>query len=150
MQTVVSSQASTPPTVGRVSDPLSLDGPEKRLLAVNNEFYRSLESADLELMVSLWRHSAEVTCAHPGRPAIVGWDEVLASWEAIFAFGGNPQIIATEERAVVRGDIGWVTLTENMISDGHTGAATAINVFEHDGDRWRMVAHHAGPVLNRR
>lgn len=126
------------------------DDAKNDLLAVNGDFYRSLESADMELMSSLWQHSDQVSCAHPGRPAIVGWDEVRVSWEAIFSFGGNPQVIATEERVVVRGPVGWVTLTENMISDGHTGAATAVNIFEYDGGlaRWQMVAHHAGPVVN--
>ena len=61
--------------------------------------------------------------------------------------GGNPQVIITGERLVRRQTIGWVTITENMLADGQTGAATAINVFEHDGERWRMLAHHAAPVL---
>ncbi len=127
----------------------SPDGTLETILAANADFYRALETADIDLMVTLWNHTPDVTCAHPGRPAIVGWDEVLDSWRSIFSFGGNPQIIATEERVVHRGDVGWVTLTENMISDGHTGAATAVNIFVNDGNRWRMVSHHAGPVLNR-
>jgi len=118
------------------------------LSAANSRFYRALESADLELMTALWSHGPETTCAHPGRPPLIGWTAIEASWRAIFAAGGNPQIILTEERVVRRGSLGWVTAAENMISDGHTGAATAINLFEHDGRHWRMVAHHAAPVLS--
>ncbi len=117
------------------------------LAAANGAFYHALETGDLELMSRLWSDSEDVSCAHPGRAPIVGTGPVRASWAAIFAAGGNPQIIATEERVIRRGTIGWVTITENLISGVHTGAASAINVFEFDGDRWRMVAHHAAPVL---
>ena len=70
-----------------------------------------------------------------------------SSWEAILSSGGNPQVIITEEVVTLRGALAWVTATENMIADGHTGAATALNVFEYDGQRWQMVVHHAAPVL---
>lgn len=120
---------------------------EASLEAANNLFYHALETGDLELMAGIWSEGDHVTCAHPGRPPIVGAQAVLTSWQAIFAHDGNPQIIPTEARVVLRGTVGWVTATENMIAGGHTGAASAINLFEHDGDRWRMVAHHAAPVL---
>lgn len=120
---------------------------DEALSAANARFYRALESADVEEMSRLWSHGADTTCAHPGRQPLVGWPAIEASWGAIFGAGGNPQVIVTGERVVRRGTIGWVTITENMIADGHTGAATAINVYEHDGERWRMVAHHAAPVL---
>ncbi len=120
---------------------------ESALSQANARFYRALETADGELMSAVWSHGDEVSCAHPGRSPLMGWPAVEASWAAIFGAGGNPQIIVTEERTVRRGPIGWVTVAENMIADGHTGAAVAINVFEHDGRRWRMVAHHAGPIL---
>lgn len=117
------------------------------LAAANGVFYYALETGDLELMSRLWSDSEDVSCAHPGRAPIVGAGAVRASWAAIFAAGGNPQIIATEERIIRRGTLGWVTITENLISGVHTGAASAINVFEYEGGRWRMVAHHAAPVL---
>lgn len=124
------------------------DGTDRAALAAANAtFYHALETGDLELMDRLWSDSDDVSCAHPGRAPIVGAAAVRASWSAIFAAGGNPQIIATEERVILRGNLGWVTITENLISGVHTGAASAINVFEYDGDRWRMVAHHAAPVL---
>ena len=117
------------------------------LSAANARFYQALEAGDLDVMIDVWSHEDTISCAHPGRPPLVGWPATAASWTAIFSGGGNPQVIVTEERLVRRGSIGWVTVTENMISDGHTGAASAINVFEHDGRTWRLVAHHAAPVL---
>ncbi len=120
---------------------------DEAVSAVNARFYRALETGDLDLMIELWDHGSEASCAHPGRPPLVGWPAIESSWRAIFAARGNPQIIVTEERVVRRGSTAWVTAAENMISGGHAGAATAINVFHHDGRRWRMVAHHAAPVI---
>lgn len=117
------------------------------LSRANARFYQALESADLALMRAVWAHTDEASCAHPGRPPLIGWNAIDASWRTIFGAGGNPQVIITEERVIRRGTVGWVTVAENMISDGHTGAAVAVNVFEHDGTRWRMLAHHAAPVL---
>ncbi len=115
--------------------------------AANAAFYQALEQADLEAMEDIWVKTDDAVCAHPGRVPLLGWDEVWASWEAILSSGGNPQIIITEEVVTRRGPVAWVTAIENMISGGHTGAAAALNVFEHDGERWRMVVHHAAPVL---
>ncbi len=113
----------------------------------NARFYDALERADLEQMRDIWVQTDDAVCAHPGRTPLRGWSAVWESWDAILSSGGNPQIILTEEEVTRRGSVAWVTATENMISGGHTGAATALNVFEHDGLRWRMVVHHAAPVL---
>jgi ketosteroid isomerase-like protein len=117
------------------------------VLEANARFYDALERADLEQMRDVWMQTDDAVCAHPGRTPLRGWAAVGESWDAILSSGGNPQIILTEEVVTRRGAVAWVTATENMISGGHTGAATALNVFEHDGTRWRMVVHNAGPVL---
>ena len=113
----------------------------------NARFYDALERADLEQMSDIWVHRDDAICAHPGRAPLIGWDRVWASWQAILGSGGNPQVIPTEERIDRRGPVAWVTAIENMLSGEHTGAAAALNIFEHDGRRWRMVVHHAAPVL---
>ena len=115
----------------------------------NGRFYQALEQADLELMRQVWVNDDRASCAHPGRRALQGWDEVWASWEAILNNEGNPQVILTEEVVHRSGSVAWITAIENMISGQHTGAAAALNVFEYDGTDWRMVAHHAAPILSR-
>ncbi len=113
----------------------------------NARFYRALEEADLTAMFGMWVQTEDAVCAHPGRAPLTGWAQISASWEAILTSGGNPQIITSEETVTRRGAVAWVTVTENMIADGQTGAAAALNIFEHDGERWRIVVHHAAPVL---
>lgn len=122
---------------------LSDDG----VLAANAAFYQALEGGDLEAMDALWVDGDDAVCIHPGRTPLCGWADVRRSWHAIFASGGNPQIIVTDERVTRRGPVAWVSATENMLSGGRTGVATAVNVFEHDGNRWRMIVHHASPIL---
>lgn len=113
----------------------------------NGRFYDALERADLDQMHAVWVHRDDAICAHPGRAPLIGWDRVWASWRAILGSGGNPQIILTEERIDRRGPVAWVTAIENMLSGENTGAAAALNIFEHDGEEWRLVVHHAAPVL---
>lgn len=113
----------------------------------NSAFYSAFESGDLEQMVTVWGHGDDVLCAHPGRPPIQGWGDVLHSWQLIIGSGNHPQMILTDETVTVRGDVAWVTVTENMITHGRTAVAAALNVFERLDDRWVMVAHHAGPIV---
>ena len=117
------------------------------VLAANMAFYLALEQGDLEGMGQVWADGADVTCAHPGRGPIRGWDEVRRSWAAIFANAGNPQVIVTDAEATLRGDVAWVTATENLLAGAGTSVATALNVFHRGEDGWRMVAHQAGPLL---
>ncbi|MEM9565242.1 MAG: nuclear transport factor 2 family protein [Actinomycetota bacterium] len=127
--------------------PAAADLTDEAVSRANARFYDALERADLDEMHRVWVHTDEAICAHPGRTPLLGWDSVWASWEAILGSGGNPQIILTEERIDRRGPIAWVTAIENMISGENTGAAAALNIFHHDGEDWRMVVHHAAPVL---
>ena len=62
---------------------------------------------------------------------------------------GGPQrlqFILTDERVHVVGDVAWVTVDENLISDEVSATVAAVNVFRRDGDRWQMVLHHGSPV----
>ncbi len=117
------------------------------VLAANAAFYQALEAGDLQTMDDTWIHGDDAVCTHPGRTPLCGWAEVRRSWQAIFSSGGNPQIIVTDERVTRRGGVAWVSATENMLSGGSTAVATALNVFEHDGQRWQMVVHHASPIM---
>lgn len=115
--------------------------------AANAAFYEAFEAGDLDAIERVWSHADDVTCAHPGRTPIRGWPDVRASWKLIVEAGNAPQMILTDIEVTVREKVAWVTVTENMLTGGQTAAASAINVFEIVNDRWRMVAHHAGPVV---
>lgn len=124
------------------------------LRAANDAFYAGVEALDLDAVAAVWDHGDHVVCVHPGAELILGWPQVRRSWAAIFASTSYLQFIVTDVRAVVDGAAGIVTCTENILADaGHddhlgTAKAVATNVFTRNGDdRWRMVLHHASPVL---
>ncbi len=98
-------------------------------------------------MSKLWEHSNRVVCTHPGWASLRGWPKVSASFFALFQNAEHLQFILTNETAYAAGDVGWVSLDENILdADGATTVA-ALNLFARDGEgRWQLVAHHASPV----
>ena len=123
------------------------------LEAANQAFYDAFEALELDAMDTLWDHGDDVWCVHPGSEVISGWDRVHRSWAAVFANASYLQFIVTDVTATVAGEVGCVTCTENILS-GHgdaaglgAGKAVATNVFVWRGERWRMLGHHASPVV---
>jgi ketosteroid isomerase-like protein len=125
------------------------------LVAANAEFYARFEALHLDGMDELWDRSDDVWCVHPGTDLITGSGPVRRSWAAVFASTSYLQFIVTDVVARVVGDAGMVTCTENILTsagaEGDLGAGKAIasNLFTWRDGRWRMVAHHASPVLRR-
>lgn len=117
------------------------------LLAANQAFYDAFESRDVDAMAALWEHSDRAVCTHPGWPALNGWPAIEASWRAILQGPRPEQFILTGVRAELVGDVGWVVLDENLVDGAST--VSAVNLFVRGPEGWRMVAHHASPVLRR-
>ena len=117
----------------------------------NERFYRAFENLDLAEMDRVWLHGDHVACVHPGWNRLHGWPEVRRSWAAIFQSTSEMRFTITDVRAEVRGDLGWVHCTENILSETRGSLAiTAIlatNVFERRGERWLLVHHHASHIL---
>lgn len=115
--------------------------------AANAAFYAAFEGRDLDAMSRLWEHTERVTCTHPGWASLRGWPKVSASFFALFQNSEHLQFILTNEQVQVGGDVGWVSVDENILdTDGATTVA-ALNVFVRNGDgEWQMVAHHGSPV----
>jgi ketosteroid isomerase-like protein len=57
----------------------------------------------------------------------------------------------SDVRSTTRGDLGWVTCTENIFSEVRGRLAVtsvlATNLFERGPQGWRMIHHHASHVL---
>lgn len=122
---------------------------ERDVAAANDRFYEAFEAADLDRMSDLWEHSDRVTCVHPGWAVLRGWSAVGASWAALFQGPERLQFILTDQQVVVEGDVGWVTLDENIIGT-ESATVTSVNLFVRTGEGWRMVAHHGGGVVSGR
>lgn len=112
------------------------------VLAANQAFYDAFARRDLAAMERIWAREAPVACTHPGWDALHGRADVLESWRAIIEGGGSPEIRCARARAVVLGDVAFVTCQE--IVPG--GRLIATNVFVREEGRWLIAHHHAGPL----
>jgi len=124
------------------------DGSASELSRRNQAFYDAFEARDLDAMSDIWEHSDRVSCTHPGWSVLRGWGAVAASWLAMFQGPQQIQFILTDEHVEVDGDLGWVTVDENIIGDQTGSTVSALNVFVRGDDGWRLVAHHGSPVVS--
>lgn len=115
-------------------------------------FSAAFEAQDLDAMSDLWRHDDGVTCTHPGWAALHGWAAVSASWFAIFDQAPPLQVILTDVRVQVAGDVAWVTADENLLGvEADEGGTTvsSLKVLGRDDVGWRVVAYHGSVVVAR-
>lgn len=114
------------------------------VLTANAAFYEAFAARDLGSLRDLLAVEAPVACTHPGWSALVGRDAVLASWEDILHGPGAPRIEVRNPRAqLLGGDAAFVICTEIVSGT----LVTATNVFATERGEWRMVHHHASPIL---
>src|SRR5712664_2125901 len=99
----------------------------------------------------VWAHGEHVRCVHPGWGLLTGWDAVRQSWEAIFKHSEEMRFSITDINAYVEGVFGWVTCTENILSETRgkisVTSVLATNNFERSAGEWRMNHHHASHIL---
>jgi ketosteroid isomerase-like protein len=112
------------------------------VLAANQAFYDAFARRDLVAMERIWAREAPVACTHPGWDALHGREDVLESWRAIIEGGGSPDICCVRPRAVVLGDVAFVTCQEVVPG----GRLIATNLFVKEDGRWLIAHHHAGPL----
>lgn len=118
------------------------------VLSANRAFYTAFEDRDLDLMSDLWEHSDRASCVHPGWGRLSGWAAISASFFALFQNSQPLQFILTNEVAQVEGDVAWVTVDENILSDEVGGTVAAVNLFVRGDNGWRLVAHHGSSVVS--
>lgn len=114
---------------------------DEELVEANAAFYAAFEQRDLDAMSEVWLHEDHVVCTHPGWASLHGWAAVASSWFALFQGDGQMQFILTKIQATVRGDLGWVTVDENLIAGPQAQTVAAVNLFERHGGRWKLVLH---------
>ena len=130
-----------------------LETDEDEVLAVNQAFYRALESLDLSQMEAVWWHEDWVNCLHPGWDLISGWEDVLESWANIFRSTSQLRVNISRTMIHVIGDAAWVSCIESVTSTYETGFETAMieatNIFARRQGVWRMAHHHTTPLPGR-
>jgi ketosteroid isomerase-like protein len=125
----------------------------KAVNRANLSFYRAFGSLDAAKMAKVWLAENYVKCVHPGSEMLVGYESVMNSWKTIFE---NTERIRFNVRDIdvrVVADLAWVSLTEG-VDTGYSAhergsVVAATNIFERRGGEWKMVMHHASPMLRR-
>jgi len=115
---------------------------EAAALAANEAFYDAFNQKDPSLMDTLWADSDDVTCIHPGWNLLRGRDAVLESWHSILTNPGQPRIVTGGATASIHGALAVVICRELVAGS----PLLATNVFVLDGEAWKMLHHHSGPV----
>ncbi|XP_027336719.1 uncharacterized protein LOC113850387 [Abrus precatorius] len=118
------------------------------VFGANSRFYESFRTGDLAAMQALWAKRDEVCCVHPGLKGISGYDDVIESWNFVWANYEFPLEIKLEDIKVhARGDMGYVTCMEFVkTKGGRWGGQFVTNVFERIDGQWFICIHHASPV----
>jgi ketosteroid isomerase-like protein len=117
---------------------------ELDIVSANEAFYAAFRDEDLDAMDRLWAQNAPVACVHPGWPALIGRDQVMASWRAILG-NGAPAIRCGSARVLMLGDVAQVVCEEHVGDD----RVIATNVFVREDGRWAMVHHHGSHLVPR-
>jgi len=116
----------------------------------NERFYRAFESLDIAKMAAVWVQAERAKCVHPGWHMLSGWEAIRQSWEAIFANTDYMRFVITDVSVHLYGHVAWVTCVENLSDAPDTlqmARILATNMYEHSGDEWHIVHHHASPIM---
>lgn len=114
---------------------------KKAVLDANARFYEAFAQRDAEAMGRLWASDAPVSCIHPGGSALIGREDVLASWHEILAGPAAPAVRCEAPEASVHHDTALVVCTERFGSD----LFSATNVFVKRRGGWVLVHRQSGP-----
>jgi uncharacterized protein (TIGR02246 family) len=123
---------------------------EENVREANERFYTAMNAADMVAMDEIWADDPGAVCVHPGREAIIGYEQIRESWNAIFTATDSLSIVVGNELIIVADGVAWVTCIEtiSMMIEGGLAAAAAqcTNIFRRTEEGWRMVVHHASPI----
>lgn len=112
-------------------------------------FYRAIERANLEEMMSVWAEDEEIICVHPGGEVLAGVEQVREGWRRIFASGQRLTMVISERGSTSGGMFAVRTVHEAITVAGdpaQQGLVAATNAYVRTPSGWRMVVHHASPV----
>lgn len=109
----------------------------------NERFYNAFRNGDYAAMSRIWGTGEHVQCIHPMAECIAGREDVLKSWQLILS-GGRLSITLEDVRVYATDTTGYVTAVEVVDAEDSKGRIVATNVFERQGDEFKIVLHQGG------
>ena len=123
---------------------------EKEVLKTNQRFYDAFNKNDIELMIGIWLNHSASQCIHPGWDVLIGFENIMTSWQKIFAAAQDLEIKLSHVDVTASENIAWVTCQENLFSIVSSGVQLSkvhsTNLFKMMNGEWKMILHHASPV----
>lgn len=112
-------------------------------------FYDAFQRGDLEAMMGVWAEGDDVVCIHPGGQRITGIAAVRESWRQILGASAGIAFHLSHQHYQASDRVAVHCLHENIAVPGEPGrhVVLATNVYRWIGTGWRMVVHHASPIL---
>ena len=129
---------------------LASEDDEKAVMEAAAQFYAALNAmftGDLGPMKEVWSHTDDVTYMGPGGGFQVGWDQVLANWEAQAAMKLGGKVKPEDMQITVGQDIA-VTHNyekgENINAEGKPQKVSirATTLFRKEDGKWKVIGHH--------
>jgi hypothetical protein len=143
--TLVYDYAGAPGTVATISCRrrcrLAAMNDEARIIFANDSFYNAFACNDYKAMDALWASNGAVCCIHPGWLALTKREEIMKSWQSIFASGG-PGNIRGQVTALQRHGSAAVLVCQETI--GST-LLVATNIYRQQDQQWVICHHQATP-----
>jgi ketosteroid isomerase-like protein len=123
----------------------------EEVLAANQAFYQAFEQLDIEALSLVWSKDSTVTCIHPGRAALRGWDQVRFSWDQIFRNTKQIEVALDIVSTEVRSNMAYVVMLENLVQvvpERRMEVQTMVtNVFEYEDGNWFLLHRHTSPLV---
>lgn len=109
-------------------------------------FYRAIEQADLNTMMSVWSDDDASVCIHPGAPRLEGRDQIEESWQEIFESGPNMEFSVSDERITQDSHLAIHLVREEIAIGGElVSVMLSTNIYHLAAGGWRMMLHHSSP-----
>jgi ketosteroid isomerase-like protein len=123
---------------------------EKTVKQAVSQFYVALNEmfrGNIEPMKKVWSHASDVTYMGPRGGIKVGWDQVLADWEAQAAMKLGGTVKAENMTIKVGKDIAVTSNYEkgsNINAEGKPQEVSirTTNTFRKEDGKWKMIGHH--------
>ena len=123
---------------------------EKAVKQAVSQFYVALNEmfkGKIEPMKEVWSHADDVTYMGPTGCIKIGWQQVLADWEAQAAMKLGGTVKPENMTITVGNNLAFTTNYEkgsNINAEGKPQEVSirATNTFRKEDGKWKMIGHH--------
>jgi len=112
------------------------------VLAANEVFYETVRTGDLPRMAGLWSRHRPVSCTHPNRPTLFGYEAVMESWHVVLGTYEPPDIVPHDAEIIITGKTALVLCCEDL---GHV-ELMASNSYALEPGGWKLLNHQAAHI----